>query len=318
MTGPRVALVSLEPWDQVWRRNQHLVAELVGQQLVGSVVFIEPAMAARPTPPRHAAARRHRREPAAADPPAYRRAVAGRGLAAPSLAARRRSVVGQRSGPRGALRRRCRPAGVRRDRRLAALGTPCPGLTRRLVAAEDRLASVATTVVCSDVLAERWAQRYAVTATVVHNAASLTSYQTVKPGCCPAKARTSGTSGRCTRTGSTSTCCSKSPHRPTSDRCTWWGRTRCRTRPASGSRPWRRSTATAPCRPVTCRRGWSRWTPSCCPMWSRSSRCQPLTHQGVRVPRCRQADRGDTDQRVPGSRGTWAVGCRGSRFRCQR
>jgi glycosyltransferase involved in cell wall biosynthesis len=54
-------------------------------------------------------------------------------------------------------------------------------LTRRLVAAEGRLATTAATVVCSDVLAERWSQRYAVTATVVHNAASLPSYREVAP-----------------------------------------------------------------------------------------------------------------------------------------
>jgi glycosyltransferase involved in cell wall biosynthesis len=54
-------------------------------------------------------------------------------------------------------------------------------LTRRLVAAEDRLASLATTVVCSDVLADRWTERYDVSATIIHNAATMPSYAHVVP-----------------------------------------------------------------------------------------------------------------------------------------
>jgi teichuronic acid biosynthesis glycosyltransferase TuaH len=180
MTGPRVAVVSLEPWDQVWRRNQHLVAELVGQQLVGSVVFIEPAMAARPTPPRTP--------------------LPGVTVVSPPLPIPRRT--GGLSLVAAWLRRRWLHDVDVLWVNDPVLGVRCAGgvdrllydvtddwrhsqrparLTRRLVAAEDRLASVATTVVCSDVLAERWTQRYAVTATVVHNAASLPSYAAVKP-----------------------------------------------------------------------------------------------------------------------------------------
>ena len=38
-----VVLVSLEAWDQVWRRNQYLVAELLRADPELRVVFVEPA-----------------------------------------------------------------------------------------------------------------------------------------------------------------------------------------------------------------------------------------------------------------------------------
>jgi teichuronic acid biosynthesis glycosyltransferase TuaH len=184
MTAPRVALVSLEPWDQVWRRNQHLAAELVAQQLVGSVVFIEPAMAARPSP--------------------SRTPLPGVTVVSPPLPIPRRT--GGLSLVAAWLRRRWLHDIDVLWVNDPVLGVRCAGgvdrvlydvtddwrhsqrparLTRRLVAAEDRLSSVATTVVCSDVLADRWAQRYAVAATVVHNAASLPSYDNVKPAVLP-------------------------------------------------------------------------------------------------------------------------------------
>lgn len=36
-------MISLEPWDRVWRRNQHLVARLLQSRRVGRVLFVEPA-----------------------------------------------------------------------------------------------------------------------------------------------------------------------------------------------------------------------------------------------------------------------------------
>jgi glycosyltransferase involved in cell wall biosynthesis len=180
MTAPRVAVVSLEPWDQVWRRNQHLVAELLGQRLVGSVVFIEPAMAVRPAAPRTP--------------------LPGVTVVSPPLPLPRRT--GGLSVVAAWLRRRWLDDVDVLWVNDPVLGMRCAGtvdrvvydvtddwrhserpprLTRRLVAAEDRLATTATTVVCSDVLAERWSQRYGVTAAVVHNAASLPSYDDVAP-----------------------------------------------------------------------------------------------------------------------------------------
>ena len=49
----RVALFSLEPWDEVWRRNQHLASRIAGTVDVESVVFV--------TPPRGGLALRARR-----------------------------------------------------------------------------------------------------------------------------------------------------------------------------------------------------------------------------------------------------------------
>src|SRR4051812_30685158 len=51
VTPPRVALLSLEPWDEVWRRNQHLASQLVAQDLASHLVFVEPP-ALRPAPVR--------------------------------------------------------------------------------------------------------------------------------------------------------------------------------------------------------------------------------------------------------------------------
>ena len=38
-----VVLVSLEPWDDVWRRNQHLVVALLRQDPSLRVLFVEPS-----------------------------------------------------------------------------------------------------------------------------------------------------------------------------------------------------------------------------------------------------------------------------------
>jgi teichuronic acid biosynthesis glycosyltransferase TuaH len=180
MTAPRVAVVSLEPWDHVWRRNQHVVAELLQQHLVGSVVFIEPATAAWTT--------------------ARRTPMPGVTVVSPPLPIPRRT--GGLSVVAAWLRRRWLHDVDVLWLNDPVLGVRCAGsvdrviydvtddwrhserparLTRRLVAAESRLATTATTVVCSDVLAERWSARYGVTATVVHNAASLPSYGDVVP-----------------------------------------------------------------------------------------------------------------------------------------
>jgi len=48
---------------------------------------------------------------------------------------------------------------------------------RRLVAAEDRLANMATTVVCSEVLRDRWRERYGVEAYLVKNGVDHAAHQ---------------------------------------------------------------------------------------------------------------------------------------------
>ncbi|MFC7879752.1 hypothetical protein ACFUVW_18255, partial [Isoptericola sp. NPDC057391] len=42
VTGPDLVVLSLEPWDDVWRRNQHLVAGLLRSRPTARVLFVEP------------------------------------------------------------------------------------------------------------------------------------------------------------------------------------------------------------------------------------------------------------------------------------
>ncbi|MCW2496005.1 MAG: glycosyltransferase [Jatrophihabitans sp.] len=159
-----MTLLSLEPWDEVRRRNQHLAAELLRQGLVDRLTFVEPA-----------AFGRGRRE-----------VIEGITVLRPRLLLPRR-VGGLRLGA-WRLRRLLRDSDVVwvND---APLGAHCirPGRTvydvtddwraasqparlrRRLVRAEDRLTARARVVVCSGVLAQRWAQRYGVTPVIVRN-----------------------------------------------------------------------------------------------------------------------------------------------------
>lgn len=50
-----IVVVSLEAWDDIWRRNQHLLAQLLRDDAQLRVLFVEPAV-----DPLHAASRRHR------------------------------------------------------------------------------------------------------------------------------------------------------------------------------------------------------------------------------------------------------------------
>src|SRR5580765_6228635 len=40
--APRVVVLSLEPWDDVWRRNQHFASRLVTSGRASSLTFITP------------------------------------------------------------------------------------------------------------------------------------------------------------------------------------------------------------------------------------------------------------------------------------
>jgi glycosyltransferase involved in cell wall biosynthesis len=51
----RIVVCSLEPWDEVWRRNQYLVDSLLREDPQLEVLFVEP-----PADPLHALTRRHR------------------------------------------------------------------------------------------------------------------------------------------------------------------------------------------------------------------------------------------------------------------
>ena len=161
--------MSLEPWDEVWRRNQHLAARLVTSGAVASLVFV--------TPPAGGLALRARRYSPlpgveVVTPPLVipRRYGGHRVLGAWSRRALsdvdvlwiNDPVVGV------AALRPGRPAvyDVTDDWRSMA---QVPRQRRRLVAAENALSKRAATVVCSGVLAERWLQRYGVSATMIQN-----------------------------------------------------------------------------------------------------------------------------------------------------
>jgi teichuronic acid biosynthesis glycosyltransferase TuaH len=173
----RVCCVSLEPWDEVWRRNQHLAHQLATQGLVDHVLFVEP--------PRRSGGSVAHPEPnvTVVTPPLRARA----GLGGLHLAARwlRRKWMSDvdllwvNNAPLGVhLLRPAVPCVYDvtddwRHTKNSARGT------RRLVAAEDRLAQLATTIVCSDVLHDRWQERYGVDAAIVHNGVDVDAYRHV-------------------------------------------------------------------------------------------------------------------------------------------
>lgn len=177
----RVALISLEPWDEVWRRNQHFASQLCGQGLVSELLFVEPPLLT------------HR-------PGTVRQVAQGVAAVRPSLR------VPKRAGGLALIGRLLRATALRGIDVLwindAVLGVHCltPGvpavydvtddwrefdfpdrIRRRLLRAEDALAVRARTVVCSSVLRQRWADRYGVDAAVVHNGVDTASWAAAEP-----------------------------------------------------------------------------------------------------------------------------------------
>lgn len=175
----RITLVSLEPWDGVWRRNQHFAAQLVAQGLAEQVRFVEPAVLGA-TP--------KRRSP-----------LAGIEVVTPSLPVPKRAG-GYRLAGRAvralaagdhvvwvndpAFGRHCVPRGVRAvyDVTDDWRSSDQPArILRRLVRAENVLARRARTVVCSDTLRQRWTERYGVDAVVINNGIDAAAWQHVQP-----------------------------------------------------------------------------------------------------------------------------------------
>lgn len=172
-TPLRVALLSLEPWDEVWRRNQHLAANLVRLPAVESILFV--------TPPTGGLAIRARR---------FRPTTAIEVVTPPLIVPRR---IGGHAVLAAWTRRAVADADVlwlndpAAGRGVLGLGKPAvydvtddwrsmpqsDVARRRTVAAEDLLATATQTVVCSQVLADRWRARYGVTAEVVPNAVEV-------------------------------------------------------------------------------------------------------------------------------------------------
>ena len=165
----RIAVVSLDPWDEVLRRNQHLVTAMLDAGRVSEVVYIDPVRRGRSLPPLHPRPGLTVLRPGALVPGRYddRRSVA---LAVrPQLG--RVDVLWINEPILG--------------RRLLAAGMPAVydvtddwrtrSMTddgrQQLVDAEDFLARRADTVVCSPTLVTRWRERYDVEATLIPNAA---------------------------------------------------------------------------------------------------------------------------------------------------
>ena len=179
MDGPRVALISLESWDEVWRRNQHLTAQLVSQGLAAHVLFVEPPS------PRPAPLRRPLPGVTVVQPRRLMlkrlggNVLVGRRLRAGLL--RRADLLWVNDPEVGAAAvRRGQPAlyDVTDDwREMASL----PRIVARIVRAEDALARKVTTIVCSRELQDRWRARYGVEAAVVNNGIDAAAWAAPTP-----------------------------------------------------------------------------------------------------------------------------------------
>jgi teichuronic acid biosynthesis glycosyltransferase TuaH len=177
----KIAHLSVEPWDGVWRRNQPLAAGLVDARAVESVLYVEPpagGLAVR--------ARWHRPRAGVevvTPPLVVPRAHGGY----PVLAAWLKRTV------RGAdvllvndpvMGSGILPAGLPV---LYDIGDDWRSMSQsaaqraRIVAAEDALAGAARTVVVSDVLAARWRERYGVDAAVVPNGVDVEAVRCARP-----------------------------------------------------------------------------------------------------------------------------------------
>lgn len=172
----RVGLISLEPWDGVWRRNQHLAAQLLEQGLVRSLVFVCPP-----------AAPLELHQPdlrgLSVVQPQLRLAKRIGGLRELGLRLRRSAlsdvdvlwindpVVGSHC-----LRRGDRAVYDVTDDWRDVHGPA--RLRRRVVRAEDFLSRRAVTVVCSVELRRRWMKRYGVDGTVINNGIDARAWQT--------------------------------------------------------------------------------------------------------------------------------------------
>jgi teichuronic acid biosynthesis glycosyltransferase TuaH len=165
----KVVVISLEPWDDVWRRNQHLSVELVRQGLVTSLWFVEP-----PVRGTHPTRLRQVRPGIVAVAPTARLPKTLGGLVEVGRHLSRNIVRTADllwvNDP--ALGVHCLSPGVPTiydvtdDWRTA--GFPAR-IVRRIVRAENRLATRAGTIVCSAVLQQRWRSRYGVLAPIVRN-----------------------------------------------------------------------------------------------------------------------------------------------------
>jgi glycosyltransferase involved in cell wall biosynthesis len=164
-----VALLSLEPWDAVWRRNQYLASELTSQGLVRALTYVEPAQPGR--------GRRLSPIPCVdvvRPPLVIPRRFGGLQQVAFALRAElaQADLVWVNDAPIGELSLRHlpidRPAVYDVTDDWRTLEQPAR-ITARLVAAEDALAERAAAIVCSPELQQRWTARYGRATTLVRN-----------------------------------------------------------------------------------------------------------------------------------------------------
>ena len=171
-----VALLSLEPWDDVWRRNQHLAVRLVRLGFVERIWFVSPASKLRFTPPDRPMDRLRVTTPIRLLPH-HRGAVQQIRFQLLLQGIRKADVLWINDATLGS---RLLTAGqptlydVTDDWRSAKRS---PADRRDLIRSEDRLATRATTVVCSQVLADRWEQRYGVHADIIQNGVDVASHR---------------------------------------------------------------------------------------------------------------------------------------------
>lgn len=178
MAGLRVTVVSMEPWDAVWRRNQHIAARLVRRGTVSELRFVNPPVRTC--------------EPVV--PP-----MDGLEVLTPRL--RLPPRLGGLAEVGWALRASAREADVlwindaQIGRFVVSRDQPCvydvtddwrhadmaPRARRRLLRAEGMLARRATTVVCSEVLQQRWLERYGVHALLVPNGVDVETTRAAAP-----------------------------------------------------------------------------------------------------------------------------------------
>jgi len=173
-----VVLISLEPWDDVWRRNQHLASRLPALGLADHVTFVNPAgregVAKYSPAPGVTVISPRRRVP---------KRLGGLRAVAISLkwkVTRHCDTLWINDPTTGVwlLRDGRVVYDVTDDWRTARL---TPREQHRLIKAENRLAVRARTVVCSDALWQRWNQRYGLDAEVVKNAVDVASIRRARP-----------------------------------------------------------------------------------------------------------------------------------------
>jgi teichuronic acid biosynthesis glycosyltransferase TuaH len=172
-----VGVISLERWDDIWRRNQHLAARLFALGLADHVTFINPAgrtgdVEFSPVPGVTVVSLRRW----------IPKRLGGLRVGARSInqKVKRCDTLWINDATTGVwLSHHGRIAyDVTDDWRCAQF---TPREVRRLVSAENVLSRRARTIVCSEELRRRWQQRYDLDAVIVRNAADVEAIGQAQP-----------------------------------------------------------------------------------------------------------------------------------------